>query len=144
MAKTKHRRVAFVELPYRPRHMLLHPWELVGWLVAEARAFMHRGWYGWAHQDVWGFDNHLFTIISEALGDLNAHKPGCSWDYLDKYGERAWEQWHQDLAHTAAVLREVHDRQYDYCMTGEEQIALWERAKGAMHWIADNIYALWW
>ena len=141
---TKHRRVAFVGMAYSWVYMLTRPWEFVRRIVGEACAFVHRGWYGWAHQDVWGFDNHLFTIISEALDELNAHKPGCSLDYLDTYGDLAWEQWHKDLAHYAAVLREVHDRQYDFCMTGEEQLVLWERAKSAMHWIADNCYALWW
>ena len=140
----KHRRVAFVGMTYSWVYMLTRPWEFVRWIVGETRAFVHRGWHGWAHQDVWGFDNYLFMVISDALDELRAHKPGCSFDYLEQYGDQAWEQFRKDLEHTAATLREVGERQYDYTLTGDEQLALWEQAKRAMYWVAENISALWW
>lgn len=142
---SKHQRVTFVALPYSWSYMLLRPWEIVGWIVEEVRSFVHRGWYGWAHLDVWGLDNYLFTIIGDAMDELASHKPGCTLDYIEEYGEeRAHEQWHKDMLHYAACLRALRDQQYDFTLTSDEQTAMWEQAKTAMRWVADNIYGLWW
>jgi len=67
----------------------------------------HRGWYGWAPIDTWGYDHYLASSIAPALRHLAKYKHGVPGVFMsdmgfddDKVDEAAdaWTKWLNEKA----------------------------------------------
>jgi hypothetical protein len=65
------------------------------WIVdrpARLKAFLQRGWRGWADDDTWNYDAYLAKVISEGLAYLYTYKQGCPPNLYKKYNKKGIPQ----------------------------------------------------
>jgi len=60
--------------------------------------FFHRGWYGWAPNDVWSFDHYLAKVISEGVARLKKNNIGCPSELLEAKDNYEWTDEEYELA----------------------------------------------
>lgn len=90
---------------------------------------------GWDDRAVWAVDDHLSKTLGEQLVTMSeiAHGyPGESYPF---------EQWTSDLKRHGEALKAYHNLNYD--VHGDEWIAIYDPAREALRWVADNLASLW-
>jgi len=89
---------------------------------------------GWDDRAVWGLDTHLTLVLGRQLVTMSeiAHGyPGPEYPY---------ERWVADLkTHGDALL--AYSTQFDHSL--DEWETLYQPARAALLWVADNLPALW-
>lgn len=110
-------------------------------LYREAKAFVHRGRYGWAPCDTWSLDRYLEDLLQGTLRHLAAH------GHVHPTDETAWT-WSQKLVATADAIAECRraDENVEY-KSIEEQME-WERVayeamQKKLHELVDVWGKLW-
>ena len=99
---------------YRKSYYLMHPWKWIKDLYWNIRNFWHRGRYGYAYTDVWGFCEWYPRIGAEVLRYLAEHHHGYP-------GVKPWESaedWRKYLEYLANRLQRCADSM-DICFGSE-------------------------
>ena len=83
--------------------------------------FFHRGWYGWAANDVWSFDNYLAKVIVAGVEHLKKNNIGypselledkANFDWTDaeyEIAEKKWDEILEQIAKGFRIYTEAHD-----------------------------------
>lgn len=90
---------------------------------------------GWDDRAVWAIDDHLSKTLGEQLvtmSEIAYGYPGDAYPY---------ERWIADLKKHGEALKVYHDRNYD--VHGDEWEAMYQPAREALVWVADNLPHLW-
>ena len=90
---------------YRKSYYLTHPWKWFRDLYWNARNFWHRGRYGYAYTDVWGFCEWYPRVGAEALRYLAKHNNG----YPATEQWKTMKEWREYLEYLANRLQRCAD-----------------------------------
>lgn len=90
---------------------------------------------GWDDSAVWSIDDHLSKTLGQQLvtmAEIAHGYPGDDYPY---------EQWVGDLRkHGEALLAYHHD---NYDLHGPDWLTIYDPAREALRWVADNLASLW-
>lgn len=106
--------------PYRKSYYLTHPWKWFKDIYWNIRNFWHRGRYGYAYSDVWGWYWWWPKVGAEALRYLAEHNwgyPGYEpWETPEK-----WKAYLKELAdklewcvETCDIAPDIHDAKNEF------------------------------
>lgn len=84
MKTKKENKLSLWKLSYRTSYYWTHPWKWVKDIYWNVRNFIHRGRYGFAYSDVWGWYYWWPTVGAEALRYMAEHHAGYP-------GHEPWE-----------------------------------------------------
>ena len=101
-------------LSYRKSYYLTHPWKFFKDIYWNIRNFWHRGRYGYAYIDVWGFCEWYPRVGAEALRYLANHNHG----YPVMKQWKTMEEWREYLEYLANRLQRCADSM-DICFGNE-------------------------
>jgi len=119
---------------------LTHPWEWGIELYKEARAFLQRGFRGYADSDVWGFNDYLTDVLA---GGLRGLAKGISYPGSEEMD--TWEKWQYALESNAKRLENVtlYEESGWEKDNGKSREAVYREQKKALKFIMKWFNHLW-
>lgn len=96
----KKNKLSLFRLDRKASYYIRHPWKLFHELWWNVRNFFHRGRYGYAYTDVWGFYHWWTTVGAEAMRYLAEH--GCGYPGIEPWETK--EKWKAYLLNMADQL----------------------------------------
>lgn len=106
-------------LSYSMRYTIFRPWVVAVGLYWWCKAFIQRGWRGYADSDVWGLDSYLSEWLPSALRRLN--KSGCPASLVDsdhptdeeiKEGSRRFKRILEQMAEGFEAAKQIDDLEW--------------------------------
>lgn len=108
---------------------------------------------GWSDRDTWGGGEYIMTVTVGVLHFLENEQNVLDWDeyfasnYVENYGYTSLSEVADDIDNYLYFQENSHSEEYDYIDSRTQfdiEYALYEQAKHAMKFVAENIGGLWW
>lgn len=96
---------------------------------------------GWDDQSVWSLDSHLTNILGQQLVKMSEIAHG----WPSSQGFETFEEWVEALKTHGEALLTYQEKQYSAFgfLDGDEWDAIYQPARTALIWVADNLGGLW-
>ncbi|SRR5712691_11226565 len=68
-------------------------WAEWKYLARRIRGYFVRGYRGWADYDTWGLDHYMAGVFAGSLRHLAKNNHGAPHDFIEKYGDKGFDEW---------------------------------------------------